>query len=168
MEKKNLGVLIAGVSLVGAFSVKLYSQYKLLKKDEVEKDELSESVDEKDKVSDLEINEFNVNDILKENDTISDKAEDTEAIDNAVVEKMLEDVIVKINSREQSKDVPINNTLDTTSNVVDIKTDSVDTSNLDQKTKNPDYKNMDVNDPNYWIHFDSEISKEDKEDNKDK
>ena len=175
MNKNKIGAVIAGVSIAGAFGVKLYSQYKLLKSDEDECKEMSETTKEASDVSEQDLNDFEFDSILNEESS-------EEEVDNEIKMETLEpenDPIADINSlfEEENKD-----TVSEDNNVVSINdhsnvespstdsptTDSPTTETIEdtKKEENYDssmskYKDMDINDPACWADFDKEI-----EDNK--
>lgn len=165
MNKNKIGAVIAGVSIAGAFGVKLYSQYKLLKSDEDQDKETNETTKEASDVSEQDLNDFEFDSILNEEDS-------EEEVDNEIKMETLEpenDPIADINSlfEEENKDtVSENNNVVSINDNSNIESPTTETIEDTKKEENYDssmskYKDMDINDPACWADFDKEI-----EDNK--
>jgi len=152
MNKNKLGAAIAVAGIAGAFGVKLYNQYKLLKDDE--KTEKQDTTSEADNVSSEDLDNFDFESIVNETGSVSSEEE---------------------KETEEEPDVTIDNLEPDTNNVVDITEDLL--SSIDEvakeETKEEEleepkkeesydssmsaYKNQDIKDPSFWNKFDEEI-----------
>ncbi len=161
MNKNKIGAVIAGVSIAGAFGVKLYSQYKLLKSDDEQETESNETTKEASNVSDQDLNDFEFDSILEENEG---EVESEDEIKMETVDPE-NDPLSDINSLFEAK---VESIVPNNDNVVSINEDSTTespTNNATEETKKEEnydssmskYKNMDINDPACWADFDKEI-----------
>tara|TARA_Y100000588_G_scaffold112523_1_gene123428 strand:+ start:80642 stop:81127 length:486 start_codon:yes stop_codon:yes gene_type:complete len=152
MNKNKLGAAIAVAGIAGAFGVKLYNQYKLLKDDE--KTEKQDTTSEADNVSSEDLDNFDFESIVNETGSVSSEEQ---------------------KETEEEPDVTIDNLEPDTNNVVDITEDLL--SSIDEvakeETKEEEleepkkeesydssmsaYKNQDIKDPSFWNKFDEEI-----------
>lgn len=166
MNKNKIGAVIAGVSIAGAFGVKLYSQYKLLKSDDEQETETNETTKEASDVSEQDLNDFEFDSILEEDNNESEEENEVkmETVDPE------DDPIADINNlfvealNENDNVVSITETAITENS--DTETPNDETIEETKKEENYDssmskYKDMDINDPACWADFDKEI-----EDNK--
>lgn len=169
MNKNKLGAAIAVAGIAGAFGVKLYSQYKLLKGDE--KTETQDTTSEAENVSTEDLDNFDFESIVNEKDSVS--SEDQE-------------------ENPEEPDVTIENLEPDTNNVVDITEELL--SSIDEVTENETteteeaevvsqeetkeveseepkkeesydssmsaYKDQDIKDPSFWNKFDEEMKDE--------
>ncbi len=163
MNKNKLGAAIAVAGIAGAFGVKLYNQYKLLKDDE--KTEKQDTTSEADNVSSEDLDNFDFESIVNETGSVSSEEQ---------------------KETEEEPDVTIDNLEPDTNNVVDITEDLLSSIDevTEEETKEVDvvseentkeeeleepkkeesydssmsaYKNQDIKDPSFWNKFDEEI-----------
>lgn len=152
MNKNKLGAAIAVAGIAGAFGVKLYSQYKLLKGNE--ETETQDTTTEAENVSTEDLDNFDFESIVNEKDSVLSEGQE---------------------ENPEEPDVTIENLEPDNNNVVDITEELL--SSIDEvtveKTKEKEseepkkeesydssmsaYKDQDIKDPSFWNKFDDEM-----------
>lgn len=173
MEKKNIGAVIAGVAMVGAFGIKTYQSYKEKKaatQSENVVDESESAVKEQTLTSE-EQESFDVNSLFGESfesqETVSVDVSDTVSVDVSDTVSVLDEEEEYFDITQFVKSMNGDKENETVLEVSDeakkpnaIVEPSVEETPLTTMAKeNDEYKTLDPNDPKLWVHFDKEIKK---------
>lgn len=166
MNKNKLGALIAGVSIAGAFGVKMYSNYKLLKGEEkpkTESDAKTEAVSEED-IGDFNFDAmFNTEENKQEDDQGLETTKQTEATptidtetDKTEENKKVTELDVDSISNDEKKNIENVIVLDLINAVSEIESPKEE----HDMEINSAYKNVDIKSDEYWTNFENEINNE--------
>lgn len=151
MDKKNVSALIAGVGIAGAFGYRVYSQYKLLKKENAEKEAEAQSQEAEPEISKEESDQFDLNSLFEEHE----QETESEDVDMTNLEASVE------GSNEQSENVVELHAKETVeSPVVEVESVVEQKEDTAFNEANQEYKELDPNDPKLWENFASEIKNE--------
>lgn len=163
MNKNKLGAAIAVAGIAGAFGVKLYSQYKLLKGDE--ETETQDTTSEAENVSTEDLDNFDFESIVNEKDSVLSEEqeepdvtiENLEPDTNNVVD-ITEELLSSIDevAVEETKEKEV------APEVVSQEETKEEESEDPKKEENYDssmsaYKDQDIKDPSFWNKFNEEM-----------
>lgn len=169
MNKNKLGAAIAVAGIAGAFGVKLYSQYKLLKGDE--ETETQDTTSEAENVSTEDLDNFDFESIVNEKDSVSSEdQEETPEEPDVTIENLEPDTnnVVDITEELLSSidEVTEEVTEEVTKEVeVDLQEETKEEETKEEEPKKEEsydssmsaYKDQDIKDPSFWNKFDEEM-----------
>lgn len=165
MNKNKLGAAIAVAGIAGAFGVKLYSQYKLLKGDE--ETETQDTTSEAENVSTEDLDNFDFESIVNEKDSVSseDQEENPEEPD-VTIENLEPDTNNVVDITEELLSSIDEVTEDEVKEEVtkEVEVDSQEETKEEEPKKEESYdssmsayKDQDIKDPSFWNKFDEEM-----------
>jgi cytoskeletal protein RodZ len=160
MNKNKLGAAIAVAGIAGAFGVKLYSQYKLLKGDE--ETETQDTTSEAENVSTEDLDNFDFESIVNEKDSVSsEEQEENPEEPDVTIENLEPDTNNVVDITEELLSSIDEVTVEVAPEVVSQE-ETKEESEEPKKEESYDssmsaYKDQDIKDPSFWNKFDDEM-----------
>jgi cytoskeletal protein RodZ len=160
MNKNKLGAAIAVAGIAGAFGVKLYSQYKLLKGNE--ETETQDTTSEAENVSTEDLDNFDFESIVNEKDSVSsEEQEENPEEPDVTIENLEPDTNNVVDITEELLSSIDEVTVEVAPEVVSQE-ETKEESEEPKKEESYDssmsaYKDQDIKDPSFWNKFDDEM-----------
>lgn len=166
MNKNKLGAAIAVAGIAGAFGVKLYSQYKLLKGNE--ETETQDTTSEAENVSTEDLDNFDFESIVNEKDSVSsEEQEENPEEPDVTIENLEPDTNNVVDITEELLSSIDEVTVEETKEV-EVVPEVVSQEETKEESEEPKkeesydssmsaYKDQDIKDPSFWNKFDDEM-----------